>query len=152
MSQLYAVTWRHITQWVSYYFNYSIISELDFCQGKYCKWAQDSNYESRLPGDIKKCKAAAEYATRTLDHDLKEKKIKDWVVPYSDKSFNHAMIEWLVATDQVSKILVLLVVVISFEVNTNIFTDSQYKPSNTWSLRRWLILLRVLQMAQKSQE
>ena len=50
-SQLYAVIWRHITQWVSYY---SFISDLDFCQGKYHKWAQDANYESRLPGDIKK--------------------------------------------------------------------------------------------------
>ena len=50
-SQLYAITWRHITQWVSYY---SFISDLDFCQGKYHKWAQDANYESRLPGDIKK--------------------------------------------------------------------------------------------------
>ena len=82
-----------------------LISELNFCQGKYRKWAEDANYESRLPGDIKKRKAAVEHATRTLDRDLKEKKLKERVVPYSDKMFNRAAIEWLVATDQVGEIL-----------------------------------------------
>jgi hypothetical protein len=110
---------------------YYFISELNFCQGKYRKWAQDANYESRLPGDIKKRKAAAEHATRTLDRDLKEKKVKDRVVPYTDKGFRQVAIEWLVATDQVSEILV---VVLSF--NANIFPGSRYKPSNTRSIRK----------------
>jgi hypothetical protein len=94
---------------------------LDFCQGKYRKWAQGVSYESRLPGDIKKRKAATEHATRTLDRDLKEKKLKDRVVPYTDKVFRQAAIEWLVATDQVSQILR---VVFSFDVNVLLVADT----------------------------
>ena len=55
---------------------------------------------SKLPGDVKKQKAAAEEVTRTLDHDLKEKLSKR-IVPYSDKLFHRVAVEWLVATDQV---------------------------------------------------
>ncbi|KAF8816167.1 hypothetical protein BYT27DRAFT_7221685 [Phlegmacium glaucopus] len=68
--------------------------------GKYRKWAQEAKYESRLPGDIKKRKAAAERVTRTLDRDLREKKLNERVVPYTHKAFHQAAIEWLVATDQ----------------------------------------------------
>ena len=42
-----------------------------------------------------------EEVTRTLDRDLREKKISEWVVPYSHKIFRRAAVEWLVATDQV---------------------------------------------------
>jgi hypothetical protein len=42
---------------------------------------------SKLPGDIKKRKEAAEEVTRTLDRDLREKKIPERVAPYSDKLF-----------------------------------------------------------------
>jgi hypothetical protein len=56
---------------------------------------------SKLPGDNKKRKEAAEEVTRTLDRDLREKKVSERVVPYSDKLFRRAAIEWLVATDQV---------------------------------------------------
>ena len=56
---------------------------------------------SKLPGDIKKRKEAAEEVTRTLDRDLREKKTSERVVPYTDKLFRQAAIEWLVATDQV---------------------------------------------------
>jgi hypothetical protein len=73
-----------------YYLDYFFIWEPDLCQGKYRKWAQDANYESKLPGDIKKHKAAAEHVTRTLDRDLKEKKIKDRVVPYTDSTIINA--------------------------------------------------------------
>lgn len=59
-------------------------------------------FESRLPGDIKKRKAAVELVTRTLDRDLREKKVKEQVVPYSDKNFRQAAIQWLVSSDQVS--------------------------------------------------
>lgn len=68
----------------------------------YRKWAQDAKYESKLPGDIKKRKAAVELVTQTLDRDLQEKKVKERVVPYTDKRFHQAAIEWLVSTDQVS--------------------------------------------------
>ena len=59
-------------------------------------------YESKLPGDVRKRKAAAELVTWTLDHDLLEKKLTERVVPYTDKTFHQAAIEWLVASDQVS--------------------------------------------------
>ena len=59
-------------------------------------------YEFRLPGDIKKRKAAAELVTRTLDCELREKKPIERVIPYSDQAFHQAAIEWLVASDQVS--------------------------------------------------
>ncbi|KAF8237269.1 hypothetical protein L208DRAFT_1248467, partial [Tricholoma matsutake] len=68
--------------------------------GKYRNWAKSVNFLSKLPGDIKKRKEAAEEVTRTLDHDLREKKISEWVVPYSHKIFRCMAVEWLVATDQ----------------------------------------------------
>ena len=70
-------------------------------QGKYRNWAKGANFESKLPGDVKKRKVAAEEVTRTLDHDLREKKLTERILPYTDKAFRQAAIEWLVATDQV---------------------------------------------------
>ena len=64
---------------------------------------------SKLPGDVKKRKEAAEEVTRTLDRDLREKKTSEWVAPYSDKLFHRAAIEWLVATDQVGNSILELV-------------------------------------------
>ena len=58
-------------------------------------------FKSKLPGDVKKRKAAAELVTRTLDRDLKEKKTAERVVPYTDRAFHQAAIEWVIATDQV---------------------------------------------------
>ncbi|KAH9981726.1 hypothetical protein BJV77DRAFT_955093 [Russula vinacea] len=69
--------------------------------GKYRKWAEENNFESRLPGDIRRCKAAAaELVVRTLDRDLVEKKITERIVKYTDQSFRQTAIEWLIATDQ----------------------------------------------------
>lgn len=73
---------------------------LIFFQGKYRRWAAGATFESKLPGDVKKRKEAAETITRTLDRELKEKILTERVVPYSDKLFRQASIEWLVATDQ----------------------------------------------------
>ncbi|KAI0275580.1 hypothetical protein BGY98DRAFT_920392, partial [Russula aff. rugulosa BPL654] len=67
---------------------------------KYRKWAESVKYESKLPGDVKKRKAAADAVTRTLDRDLKEKKPSERVVPYNNKAFREVAIEWLVSTDQ----------------------------------------------------
>ena len=72
-------------------------------QGKYRKWAQDTNFESKLPGDVLKRKAAMEQVTRTLDRDLREKKPAERIVKYSDNAFHQTAIEWLVATDQASQ-------------------------------------------------
>ncbi|KAI9507685.1 hypothetical protein F5148DRAFT_1149551 [Russula earlei] len=68
--------------------------------GKYCNWANSANFVSKLPGDIKRWKAAAEEATCMLECDLREKPHSEQVIPYSDKLFHHAAIEWLVVTDQ----------------------------------------------------
>ncbi|KIL55997.1 hypothetical protein M378DRAFT_90015, partial [Amanita muscaria Koide BX008] len=69
-------------------------------QGKYRLWAKSANFESKLPGDVKKRKAAMEVVVRTLDQDLKEKKAKECAITYSDSLFRQAAIEWLIATDQ----------------------------------------------------
>jgi hypothetical protein len=71
------------------------------------------------------------HATQTLDCDLREKKFKERVVPYTNKIFCQAAIEWLVATDWISQILR---VVLSFDAND--FTCSRYRPLNTRSLRK----------------
>ena len=71
---------------------------LNFLQGQYHKWANTAGFISKLPGDVKRRKAAAEVQTRTLDRDLREKKA---AVRYTEKAFRKASIEWLVATDQV---------------------------------------------------
>ncbi|KAG5335371.1 hypothetical protein C0989_001315 [Termitomyces sp. Mn162] len=68
--------------------------------GKYQQWAQENSLDSKLLGDIKKCKVDAEHMTQTLDHNLKEKKLKEWAVKYTHKEFHRAEIEWLVTTDQ----------------------------------------------------
>jgi hypothetical protein len=60
---------------------------------------------SKLPGDVKKRKEAAEEVTRTLDRDLQEKRTPEWVAPYSDKHFHQAAVEWIAATDQVSNLI-----------------------------------------------
>jgi hypothetical protein len=60
---------------------------------------------SKLPGDVKKRKEAAEEVTHTLDRDLREKKISEQVVPYSDKGFHRVAVEWLVAMDQVGNLI-----------------------------------------------
>jgi hypothetical protein len=63
---------------------------------------------SKLPGDIKKQKAAMEEATYTLDHDLREKKLSERVIPYSDKLFCQIAVEWVAATDQVRNLFLQL--------------------------------------------
>ena len=74
----------------------------------YRKWAKGANFVSKLPGDIKKRKAAAEEVTRTLDRDLREKEPYEWVIRYSDKLFRQVAVEWVAATDQVRSSLLLL--------------------------------------------
>jgi hypothetical protein len=55
-----------------------------------------------LPGDVKARKAKTEHAQQTINAHLIEQKLAERVVPYSDKLFKKAAIEWLIATDQVS--------------------------------------------------
>jgi len=55
-----------------------------------------------LPGDIAAEKKKAAQAQQTIDAHMTERKLSERVIPYSDKLFRQAAIEWLVATDQVS--------------------------------------------------
>jgi hypothetical protein len=97
----------------------------DFSQGKYRKWAEENNFKSRLPGDIRRCKAAAaELVVRTLDCNLVEKKITERIVKYTDQSFCQAAIEWLIATDQVRSTILIS----SYYANNS--TCSRYVPLN----------------------
>jgi hypothetical protein len=91
---------------------------------------------SKLPGDVKKrkdAKKAAEQATRTLDQNLVEKKSLVHVIPYSERTFCHASIEWLVATDQVNN-------PISFDHFYRLYSTipfhSPYKLFNTQNFRK----------------
>jgi len=70
-------------------------------QGKISDLGKSANFESKLPGDVAARKKKAEQAQRTLDASLVEKKLAKKVVPYSDRLFKTAAIQWLVATDQV---------------------------------------------------
>jgi len=54
-----------------------------------------------LPGDVQARNVKARKENQMLDKHLTEKKPSEHVVPYSDKIFGQAAIEWLVATDQV---------------------------------------------------
>ncbi len=67
---------------------------------------------SKLPGNIKKHKKAAEQATQTLDKDLVENKQSAHVIPYSDQAFCQASIEWLIATDQIKNSVLFSLVAI----------------------------------------
>ncbi|KAN0120573.1 Ribonuclease H-like domain containing protein [Russula decolorans] len=67
---------------------------------KYRKWAKSTTFESMLPGDVKARKAKAESVQHTIDSHLTEHKLAERVLPYSDKIFTKAAIEWLIATDQ----------------------------------------------------
>jgi hypothetical protein len=67
--------------------------------GKYRKWAKENSFESMLPGDVKARKDNA--TQRSINAHLIERKLAERVVPYSDRLFKQAAIEWLVATDQV---------------------------------------------------
>jgi hypothetical protein len=75
-------------------------------QGKYRKWATKHLFISMLPGDISARKKENERAQHTIDSHLTERKLTDRILPYSDKTFRKAAIEWLIATDQASRLFV----------------------------------------------
>src|SRR5882672_4768632 len=109
--------------------SFHLFSLISLVQGKYRNWAKSASFVSKLPGDIKKRKAAAEEVTRTLDRDLREKKLSERVVLYSDKLFRQAAIEWLVSTDQVRNSFYCHLI-------SYLLLHSQSRPSNILSLRR----------------
>jgi hypothetical protein len=71
-------------------------------QGKYQNWCKKAGFESKLAGDVAMQKLKAEQLQQMINGHLVEKKLADRIVSYSDKLFQQASIEWLVATNQVS--------------------------------------------------
>ncbi|PSR75311.1 hypothetical protein PHLCEN_2v9174 [Hermanssonia centrifuga] len=71
--------------------------------GVYRKWAADNNFESKLPGDVKKRKEAnakIKLQQQQLDAHLKEMPKKERVIAYSELAFKRAAIEWMIFTNQ----------------------------------------------------
>jgi hypothetical protein len=83
---------------------------VQFLQHVYRKWCKDNNFESKLPDDIKARKTAAAAANMrqgTLDEHVREIEPGEHVLPYTDKLFREAAVEWLITTNQVGFLLVL---------------------------------------------
>ncbi|KAG2746661.1 hypothetical protein P692DRAFT_20738482, partial [Suillus brevipes Sb2] len=69
----------------------------------YRKWCKANKFESMLPPDVKEQKNAAAVANArqdSLDPHLHEVQPREHVLPYSDKLFREAAIEWLASTNQ----------------------------------------------------
>jgi hypothetical protein len=69
-----------------------------------------------LPGNVKAEKDKAAQAQQSINAHMTERKLSERVVPYSDKLFKKAAVEWLIATDQVS--LVTTIVLSSYVLMT----------------------------------
>lgn len=70
-----------------------------------------------LPRDTKNRRESAAADTQSrLDPHLKEKPVKERVIPYTDDLFQAAAIEWLVSTDQVSDSKDKLYITYDFDV------------------------------------
>ena len=75
-----------------------------FTQVAYHKWALENNFESKLRSDVEKRKEAAEAEKKRqsmLEAHLHELPPKQCKIIYSERVFRQAVIEWLIATDQV---------------------------------------------------
>jgi hypothetical protein len=73
-------------------------------QGTYHGWADKSGFISMLPADARDCKskaATSQLPQGRLDSHLQDIPPPERIVPYSDRLFREAAIEWLIATDQV---------------------------------------------------
>src|SRR5437870_7111900 len=73
-------------------------------QGTYREWADKSGFISMLPVDTQDRKAKAttsQMQQGRLDSHLQDIPPPERIVPYSDRLFREAAIEWLIATDQV---------------------------------------------------
>lgn len=68
----------------------------------YQNWAEKDTFPSMLLKDAEKCHQDAKANSQScLDPHLVEKPHKERVIPYTDKIFHEAAVEWLVSTDQV---------------------------------------------------
>ncbi|KAI0040533.1 hypothetical protein FA95DRAFT_1502712 [Auriscalpium vulgare] len=70
-------------------------------KGAHDEWASKADWLSKLPADVKARKEHQKQATQSrLDPHLQEKPVTERVVPYSDKLFRNAAIQWLIETNQ----------------------------------------------------
>ncbi|KAF8878861.1 hypothetical protein BD779DRAFT_1427583, partial [Infundibulicybe gibba] len=70
-------------------------------KGVYQTWAEKNCFLSMLPKDSKQRKDQAAIETQSrLDVHLKPIPVKEKTIPYTDKLFRNAAVEWLVSTDQ----------------------------------------------------
>ncbi|KAF9226058.1 hypothetical protein BS17DRAFT_697772, partial [Gyrodon lividus] len=70
----------------------------------YHKWCKVNNFESKLPDDVKARKTAATAKNMrqgTLDDHVWEIGPGEHILPYTDKLFCEAAVEWLITTNQV---------------------------------------------------
>ena len=68
----------------------------------------------KLPDAVKQAKEAADIdrdmlQQSNLDGHLRKIPQQERVIPYSDKLFREAAVEWLIATDQVHNYLLILI-------------------------------------------
>ncbi|KIK94974.1 hypothetical protein PAXRUDRAFT_67625, partial [Paxillus rubicundulus Ve08.2h10] len=69
----------------------------------YHKWCKDNNFKYKLPDDVKACKTAATAANMRqgiLNEHVQEIEPGEYVLPYMDKLFCEAAVEWLITTNQ----------------------------------------------------
>ncbi|KAF9228945.1 hypothetical protein BS17DRAFT_691375, partial [Gyrodon lividus] len=69
----------------------------------YCKWCKVNNFKSKLPDDVKAHKTAATTENMrqgTLCDHVWEIKPGEHILPYMDKLFHEAAVEWLITTNQ----------------------------------------------------
>lgn len=63
----------------------------------------DVSFTSMIQSDVKARNQQQLDKQQLIEAHLVEKKFSERVIPYSDKLFKKAAIEWLIATDQVSQ-------------------------------------------------
>ncbi|KAI0683322.1 hypothetical protein C8T65DRAFT_526951, partial [Cerioporus squamosus] len=73
-------------------------------RGLYHRWALGNNFVSKLQSNVDKLKAAAEEEKKcqsTLELHLREMTPKERKIVYTECVYRKAVIEWLIATNQV---------------------------------------------------
>ncbi|KIK81929.1 hypothetical protein PAXRUDRAFT_154892, partial [Paxillus rubicundulus Ve08.2h10] len=70
-------------------------------RAEYLQWAEANNFTSMLPKDAKQQKEGVlSHNQPKLDSHLQPLPLKEQVIPYSDKMFCEAAVQWLIDTDQ----------------------------------------------------
>ena len=106
-------------------------------QHQYCKWCKEHIFKSMLPEDSRQCKEAASESglhQMALSSHFADTEVS---IPYSNKVFEDATIQWLVHTNQVGSFVSLAYYLT--ESDTSLYS-SQSRHSLTQGSRRCLTL------------